>query len=479
LRNSFFTRNPTLKNFEPRIGFAWDPFHNGKTAIRGGIGLFDELPGAYITALYNATTAPFLGTYGTVGPPGSASPLQGTFPYGIPAQLPAVKPTNVVWAYTDANIRRNYITQWNFSVQRQLAANTTFTAAYAGAHGVHNPFLTEGGNSVQPVDVGNPIPGVGYYWPLQWSNSLSSAQQQAALYNPFIQICRCTFWEGSSSYNSLQLKFDQRLYHGLQVGASFTWSKSIDDSSGSAAADTFFNEWNALPTYDMRLVRGLSSYDIPRNLVINGLYTAPTLKSLGTIGERVLGGWQLGIIATVQDGYPLMPSMGMETPDMLGEIIQTLNPPNVVPGCTIVNPGNIAHYLNGACFSMVPQTPTNTPYCDTVRAASMGFPGFCPNIRGNLARNTILGPGLADMDFSMVKNNYIRRISESFNVQFRVELFNALNRANFAQPTLNANTGGGAMEAIFNSGTPNSQFGQIVATQTPNRQIQLALKLVW
>jgi hypothetical protein len=479
LRNSFFTRNPTLRNFEPRIGFAWDPFHNGKTAVRGGIGLFDQLPGAYITALYNATTAPFLGTYGTVGPPGTASPSQGAFPYGIPALLPAVKPTNVVWAYTDANIHRNYITQWNFSIQRQLAPNTTITVAYAGAHGIHNPFLTEGGNAVQPVNVGNPIPGVGYFWPIPWSNSRSSAAQQAALYNPFIQICRCTFWEGSSSYNSLQLKFDQRLFHGLQVGASFTWSKSIDDSSGSAAADTFFNEWNALPTYDMRLVRGLSSYDIPRNLVISALYSAPTPKSLGSVGDHVLGGWQVGIIATAQDGYPMMPSMGMDNPDMLGEIIQTLNPPNVVPGCTIVNPGNIAHYLNGACFSMVPQTVTNTPYCDTARAASLGFPGFCPNIRGNLARNTILGPGLADVDFSLVKNNYITKISETFNVQFRLELFNALNRANFAQPILNANTGGGAMEAIFDTGQPNPQFGQIVGTQIPNRQIQLALKLVW
>jgi hypothetical protein len=175
----------------------------------------------------------------------------------------------------------------------------------------------------------------------------------------------------------------------------------------------------------------------------------------------------------------MMPSMGMDNPDMLGEIIQTLNPPNVVPGCTIVNPGNIAHYLNGACFSMVPQTATNTPYCDIARAASLGFPGFCPNIRGNLARNAILGPGLADVDFSLVKNNYITKLSETFNVQFRLELFNALNRANFAQPILNANTGGGAMEAIFDTGQPNPQFGQIVGTQTPNRQIQLALKLVW
>jgi len=109
----------------------------------------------------------------------------------------------------------------------------------------------------------------------------------------------------------------------------------------------------------------------------------------------------------------------------------------------------------------------------------MGTPGFCPNIRGDVARNSIIGPGLINIDFSVVKNNYIRKISESFNVQFRAEAFNAFNRANFAPPTLNANQGGGAMEAIFASGQPNPQFGQLTATQTPNRQIQLALKLIW
>jgi len=282
---------------------------------------------------------------------------------------------------------------------------------------------------------------------------------------------------GQSYYNALELKLDKRVSHGFQVKGAFTWGKSIDTSSGSAAADTFTNEWNALPYYDFGLTKGRSAFDIKRNLVVNALWNPPTPKN--SIAAPLLGGWQLGVITSVSDGIPIMPSMGMNLPDMLGEVITTLNPPHLVPGCNPINSRNVQHYLNVACFSMVPQTATNTPYCDTVRAAAMGTPGFCPNIRGDVARNSIIGPGLINIDFSVVKNNYIRKISEAFNVQFRAEAFNVFNRANFAPPSLNANQGGGAMEAIFSTGTPNPQFGQLTATQTPNRQIQLALKLIW
>src|SRR5262249_25436637 len=153
---------------------------------------------------------------------------------------------------------------------------------------------------------------------------------------------------------------------------------------------------------------------------------------LGKFAKPLLGGWQLGLITQASDGIPIMPSLGMDQPDLLGEIIPTLNPPNRVigPGCnTAVNSRNPSHYLKAECFSLVPQTALNTPYCDTGRAAALGVPGYCPNIRGNLGRNTIIGPGLVNTDFSAVKNNRIARISETFNVQFRAEMFNVLNRA--------------------------------------------------
>ena len=193
----------------------------------------------------------------------------------------------------------------------------------------------------------------------------------------------------------------------------------------------------------------------------------------------------MGLIASAADGIPVTPSMGMDGSDMLGEIITTINPPQFIPGpgCTsaksVVNPGNPNDYLKANCFGLVPQTPVNTPYCDVARASALGVPGTCPNIRGDLGRNSIIGPGLINFDFSMVKNTYVPKISESFNVQFRAEFFNVFNRANFAPPALAANQGGGPLEVISSVGQPVPGFGLITSTQTPGRQIQLALKVIW
>ncbi len=485
LVNYFYARNPTLKNFEPRVGFAWDPFHNGKTAIRGGFGIFDVLPAPYILQLYSATTAPFVTSAGTVGPPNTPSPAAGLFPNGIPALAVNATPQQRVWGFVDgANIKRNYVYQWNFNIQRQLTPSMTLLLGYTGSRGYNNPLLTEGGNSVQPVDLNNAPAGVGFYWPIPYTLGTGGAGNNA-LYNPNVGIIRSIFWLSHSYYNGLQVKLDKRMSHGFQATGSFTWSKSIDDTSGSAAADTYTNEWNAPIWYNLGMDRGLSAFDVGRNLVINGLWTPPAPKNLGALGNHALGGWQLGAIASVADGVPVTPSIGMDGSDLLGEIFTTIATPQFLASSTcnsfasVVNPGNPNTYLRAECLGLVPQTSVNTPYCDTARATSLGVPGTCPNIRGNLARNMIIGPGLFNLDFSVVKNNYIPKISESFNVQFRAEFFNSLNRANFAPPTLAANQGGGPLQVISSTGQPVPGFGRITATQTAARQIQFALKVIW
>jgi hypothetical protein len=155
----------------------------------------------------------------------------------------------------------------------------------------------------------------------------------------------------------------------------------------------------------------------------------------------------------------------------------------VVPGCSPQHLTNSNYrtggnfYLNANCVSFVPKTATNASYCDT-RLGSLGNPtlypmGTCSNIRGDLGRNTILGPGLFNADMSLIKNTHIKKISENFNVQFRAEFFNILNHTNFAPPPA-AN-----LEAFNGTGGAVATYGQINSTQTPNRIIQFGLKLLW
>jgi hypothetical protein len=477
LRNSFWTHNPTSRNFEPRVGFAWDPFHNGKTSIRGGFGIFDALPLPYELILNNTSQAPFRPTFAALGDNNGGlfpSPPQGVWPLGIPAltNVHVNNPLSRSWRYVDANIKRNYIYQYNFNIQRQITPNTTIMIGYTGSRAFHNPFQADSVNTVIPTLV----PGVGYVWPVPYSASLTASAQAARLLNPTTSnIMYNTMWQSRSWYNGMLVKVDKRLSHGFQLLGSFTWSKSMDDSSGSTAGDTFQLDSVSEPWYDLRLDKGLSDFDVRRNLVISGFWNVPATKALGAFGEKVLGGWQLGVITSLADGIPAPIAIAS---DIAGEVIPTVQPPNLVPGCTansLVN-SNFRHSLfefNTNCLSLVPLTAANAPYCDSAgRGFSAGLAAStCANIRGNLGRDVIIGPGLFNVNFSVFKNNYIKKISETFNAQFRAEMFNVLNHTNFA-PSSNLSP--------FNAdGTLTSSFGQITSTQVDNRVIQLALKLIW
>ena len=189
LSNVFFTKNPTLKNFEPRIGFAWDPFHNGKTAVRGGFGVFDALPLPYELVLNSVSTAPFRNVRTVIGPPAVLSPnsfagAPDQWPFNIVAlsgSLPATAATNTrTWNYVEPQPPRNYVYQYNLNIQRQITSNMTVLLGYVGSRGIHNPFQADSSNTILPTK----SPAGFYYWPINFTGNLSAGAQQSLLLNP-------------------------------------------------------------------------------------------------------------------------------------------------------------------------------------------------------------------------------------------------------------------------------------------------------
>jgi hypothetical protein len=354
--------------------------------------------------------------------------------------------------------------QWNLDVQRRLTKDLTGMLAYVGSRGVHQAARVDDLDTVVPIKT----PQGNYLFP--------SPAGSGTVINPnFGQIYGMRY-AGNSFYHALLAGITKRMGHGLEFQTSFTWGKSIDNSSGSIAGDTFSNGLSSLPWYDLKSTRGLSDFDIRRTLVISGTWQVPQLiKSLNGPAGWLTSGWELGAILKANDGVPFSATFGTDgDPQGLNSSDPWAFPNRLSgPGCqSLVNPGNPNNYIKTQCFT-VPTAPSQDFYnanCDS----SVGTYPQCFNLRGNAGRNILIGPGLTNLDFSVFKNNRVRKISENFNVQFRAEFFNILNHANFAVPITPDNTD------IFDStGSPTGVAGRLTSTTTTAREIQFGLKLVW
>jgi hypothetical protein len=327
--------------------------------------------------------------------------------------------------------------QWNFNLERELARGLTATAGYVGSRGVHQPYRQDNFDMVLPT-----LTPAGYLFP--------PASTSKTL-NPNFGRISGTLWQANSFYHALQLVVTKSVSHGVQFHGAYTWSKSIDTLSATVADDAFPNGLMNPLFFDQHTTRGLSDFNVGQNFVANVTWQQPLLKMRSSLAGWALNGWQLGGIYKASSGQPFTPILGGDPLGM--KLDETAEPPNVIagPGCeTLTNPGNANHYIRTQC---------------------LGFPNPA-NLRGNLGRNALIGPGLSNLDFSLFKNNFIRKISETFNAQFRAEFFNVLNRANFASPVDN-------LIVFDQNGNRTSSAGLITSTQTPAREIQFALKLIW
>lgn len=452
--------NNSPKNLSPRVGFAWDPFGKGTTSLKGGYGIFfDQI-------IYNAYSLPVFRT-----PPfmRQANITATNAPGGVvpwPNAFDLVR-TATAFDLNVQSIKRDsqppYMQQWNLSLEHEIWGGTSVRAGYIGSRGLHLGRLID--NIAYSVDTPE-----GRFVPL----TLNGAANRGVRRNTnFAEIRQRTF-DVNSYYHGLVLSLKRRLRNGLQAQVSYTFSKSVDDGSNFLGqGETNQNsQWGLLPE-DPSFDRGLSAFNVRNNFSVNTTYELPIGKGK-TFGnnwtgavEMILGGWGINNILKLQGGVPFTAEVGFDRAGEARTNGQAVRP-NLAPGAS----NNPTSGVSAGCrnsdgtVAVVAGTPLGTPdlWFDPC-AFAVPQVGYL----GNLARNTIIGPGLINWDVSFSKNFRAPSVAEKFNVQFRAELFNITNRVNLGEVS----------RTIFNA-TPSYLGNAGRFTNTADaRQVQFGLKVTW
>jgi hypothetical protein len=418
--------NPSKLNFAPRVGIAWNPFGDQRTSVKAGAGMFYQ---PLTTSYYRGTTFriyPYFAgvdirTVPTFGPAVQQLLAQGT---GLAVQKRS--------EFIDYDAKQPYTTQYHASVQHEIADGIVAEVGYVGSRGYHLPFYSDP-NQV-PVQFNaadghwQVVPGAGLPYP-SWGRIRTRTNVARSWYNGMTASVNRRFANGLLFQGSYTLGSSRDTWSGGLIGGS-------DFENGAGSATSYLHPENE---------EGPSSYDVRHTVVFNAVYMLPFGKSMTGPARRFVQGWQVGVVTNYASGVPFTPLIGF---DHAGDLSSDPNPqkPDWAPGFSAENAivGSAENWFDSNAFVLPPRGEY-----------------------GNVGRNTLRGPDLKLVDLSLFKNTMVGKQ----NIQFRLEIFNLFNRANFATPN---------SAALFNpDGTRIPAATQITRTATTSRQVQLGLKFVF
>jgi hypothetical protein len=466
-----FTHNNAIALPQPRVGIAWSPV-SARTVLRAGFGMYNDLQDAL--GYRTDQNAPFNPTYSISALTVSSLPIN-------PA-APVPKGAKLVPGGVQPDMKTPTLISWSLRVEHQLSPNTALTVGYVGSHGYHEIVGVDANEPVPVVCPAAPCPTLFPTFdpslPVTATNSpnigfpkgspLAGAVVPAGTYfipfvapatpRPNTALANTWTWfsRGDSSYHALQVDLRRRFSRGLSLRGVYTFSKVLDD--GDSVNQTTAGNAPGLVSnpFNLRTDKGLGTFDVRHAAVINALYALPFGRGqsfgsdLAGGSGKLIGGWSVGSILTAQSGFPFTPQLSYN-PSNNGDTRNPVRPflnPNFSGPVVLGKPNQ---WFNPAAFIAPP--------------LNSGF-------YGNVGRDTYIGPGLATWDFSVLKDT---AISERVNLQFRAEIFNLLNRANFNTPNPIVFTPPTATNPSGLSGTA----GAITSTSTTSRQVQFGLKVFW
>ncbi|WP_263360160.1 carboxypeptidase-like regulatory domain-containing protein [Acidicapsa ligni] len=447
--NGVINTNPTVSSSalsdnrakflpEPRIGATYDLLGNGKTALKASFGLHRALLDTLDYRLDQ--TAPFNTTL--------------SFSNTTVSDLPELSTGQVPGLVSPSNVQRNLETptvlSWTAKVEQEIAPRTTLTIGYIGSHGYHQ-ILSEDQNT--PAAVICPSP------------SCPGSLADGTVYYPTTKLANpalanSTSWvsQGISNYNGLEVDVKRQFSKGLQLRGVYTWSKNLDDGSAwntSVSANTpAFVSFPGNPKLDY----GPAATNITHAAAINGTWELPVgkghlaLANASSLVQNLAGGWALSGIATLQSGFPFSPQLGYNP---------TGNGDSRNPARPQLNPD-----FHGKLYARTQSDWFNPD----------AFLAPYPGTFGNTSRDSLVGPGLTDVDLSLSKSTVVH---DRVRAQFRVEYFNVLNHSNFTTPNAVVFSTGPTPAKPDTAAAVSPTAGVVTATATTSRQLQFALKFLF